>query len=209
MYLKTVAAVSFCLSMSALIDTSMAQAPSPSSTVNMEDVLKSGTLPDMVLGSATAPVTVIQYTNLSSPYTKKFHTAFIQSLKSKIDSGKVRYVLREFPMDQMGTAAFMVARCDPRKSGQTSDSSHFYKAVDAFSSQQNLDVIGTAKKLGMSDAVRDACLENQSLVDALSASRDKAAGGLGISSTPTVIINGKVFTGDMTPADLSPIIDGA
>ena len=64
------------------------------------------------MGSTDAKVTIIEYASLTCPHCAEFHKNVLPTLKSKyIDTGKVRYILREFPLDDLATAGFMLARC--------------------------------------------------------------------------------------------------
>ena len=73
-------------------------------------------LPDMVMGDAKAPVTVIEYASMTCPHCAHFQeTTFPEIKKRYIDTGKVRYIFREFPLDTLAAAAFMLARCAGEK----------------------------------------------------------------------------------------------
>src|SRR5258708_3539698 len=85
-----------------------APAPGPVSA----ELMAPGPLPEMSLGNAQAPVTIIEYASMTCPHCAAFHDKTYPELKSKyIDSGKVRFIFREFPLDQLAAAAFMLARC--------------------------------------------------------------------------------------------------
>ena len=69
-------------------------------------------LPDMVIGKDDAPVTIIEYSSLSCPHCAVFHKDVYPELKTKyIDTGKVRYILREFPLNESALAGTVIARC--------------------------------------------------------------------------------------------------
>ena len=77
-----------------------------------EKLMASQALPDIVLGSKDAPVTVVEYASMTCPHCARFHQNTYPTLKSKyIDTGKVRFILREFPLDPLAAAGFMLARC--------------------------------------------------------------------------------------------------
>src|SRR5215213_10434237 len=77
-----------------------------------EDLLRPGPLPDLVLGKADAPVTIIEYASMTCPHCATFHKTTYPALKEKyIDTGKVRFIFREFPLDELAVAASMLARC--------------------------------------------------------------------------------------------------
>ena len=67
---------------------------------------------DTVLGSDKAPVTIVEYASMSCPHCAHFDASTFRELKQRyIDTGKVLYIFREFPLDPPGAAAFMLARC--------------------------------------------------------------------------------------------------
>src|SRR5262245_32525740 len=88
------------------VPVALAQGPSA------EELLRPGPLPDLVLGKADAPVTVIEYASMTCPHCANFHRSTYPALKEKyIDTGKVRFIFREFPLDDLAAAASMLARC--------------------------------------------------------------------------------------------------
>ena len=89
-----------------------ARRPRPTVNVTQEELLKPGTLPDLVLGSANAPVTIVEYASMTCPHCATFHNKVLPVLKEKyIDTGKVRLIFREFPLDERAALASMLARC--------------------------------------------------------------------------------------------------
>ena len=73
-------------------------------------------LPENVMGSEDAPVTIIEYSSMTCPHCAVFHKDTLPGLKENyIETGKVKYVLREFPLDQLAAAAFMLGRCLDKK----------------------------------------------------------------------------------------------
>ena len=81
-------------------------------TVPTADLMKPDALPDMALGNDKAPVTIVEYASMTCPHCAHFQeTTFPELKKRYIDTGKVRYIFREFPLDKLAAAAFMLARC--------------------------------------------------------------------------------------------------
>ena len=95
-------------------DTAKRPVRRPRRTVNVteEELLKAGSLPDLVLGKADAPVTIVEYASMTCSHCASFHNTVLPVLKEKyIDTGKVRLIFREFPLDERAALASMMARC--------------------------------------------------------------------------------------------------
>ena len=103
--LKWVAAVLLLL-------TASVPAGAQEAAVDVKELMAPGPLAEMTLGDPAAPVTVVEYASLTCPHCARFHTEVLPEFKKKyIDTGKVYFVFREFPLDQLSLAAFMLARC--------------------------------------------------------------------------------------------------
>jgi protein-disulfide isomerase len=173
---------------------------------------KPGPAGDIVLGSDKAPVTIIEYASMTCPHCAHFAATTYPDLKKRyIDTGKVRYIFREFPFDKVAAAAFMLARCASQDGG-----SDRYMAVvetlfakqDQWVNDQPLEPLeNIAKQLGFSDASFKACLTNQQVLNNIEAVRDYAVEKLGVNSTPTFFINGKKVVGDVPIETMAKEID--
>lgn len=173
------------------------------------DLLRPGTLPEKVVGKADAPVTIIEYSSMTCGHCATFHTDTYPKLKSQyIDTGKVRFIYREFPLDNAAMAASMVARCMPE--------ANFYPMVDAlftaqrqwaFTNDPYSSLLTFARQAGFTQESFDACLKNQSLLDGLSAQRARGSKEFGIDSTPTFFINGKKQRGALSFDEFAKLID--
>jgi protein-disulfide isomerase len=159
-------------------------------------------LPDMALGSANAAVTIYEYASMSCPHCAAFEANVFPMLKSKyIDSGKVRFVFREFPLDIKAAAASMLARCIAGD-----DAAKYFDAVaQLFKAQDRLmeHTTETLKLIGkeqasMSEAAVEACVKDQALLDKLSADAKYAFDELKVDATPTFFINGERLKGAMS-----------
>ena len=85
--------------------------PPPAGEVSVEELMKPGTLPDLAIGKADAPVTIVEYASLTCGHCATFHTTVYPKLKEKyVDTGNVRFILREFPLDNLAAAGSMLAR---------------------------------------------------------------------------------------------------
>ncbi|MGL3606224.1 DsbA family protein [Rhizobium sp. G187] len=187
--------------------------PTSDRDVDMEEALKPGALKEMALGDPNAPVKIIEYMSMTCPHCANFHEKTFDTIKTKyVDTGKVYFVLREFPFpqDTASLAAFMLARCT------TEDK--FFPFVSMFLKQQRSwaapadgDVRGAMLQLsklgGFTQESFDACLTNAKLAADVSAIRDRGAQEFGIQSTPSFLINGKAYSGDMSVDSMSALID--
>ena len=170
-------------------------------------------LPDMVLGDAKAPVTIYEYASMSCPHCAAFEQNVFPMIRSKyIDTGKVRYVFREFPLDIKAAAASMLARCIAN-----GDAEKFFATIDTMFKQQGplmtqtqdtLQAIG--KDSGMDDKGAETCTRDQALLDKLSADEKYANEELKVDATPTFFINGSMTKGAISfedfEAKLKPLL---
>jgi len=174
-----------------LIDGAMAQSAS--------DVAKPQSLPDMALGPATSPVTITEYASMTCGHCANFNETVFPKIKSEyIDSGKIRYVFREFPLDIKAAAGSMLARCIAKDDG-----GKYFAVVDMLFRQQNdwatkntaetLARIG--KQAGLSQQAVEDCLKDQALLDKIAADQKFASEVLKVNSTPTFFINGEMVKG--------------
>jgi protein-disulfide isomerase len=155
-------------------------------------------LPDMALGPAKAPVTIVEYASMTCPHCAAFDQNVFPMVKSKyIDIGKVRFVFREFPLDFTAAAASMLARCIANN-----DAEKYFGIIDLLFKQQDkliaqaketLELIG--KQSGMSEAAVEACVKNQTQLDKLGADQKFANEVLKVDATPTLFINGEMVKG--------------
>jgi protein-disulfide isomerase len=165
---------------------------------------------DMTLGNPLARVVVIEYASASCPHCAHFNNDVFPAFKVKyIDTGRIKYVFREFltPPQEVAAASFLLARCAGKDK--------YFSVLDTvFRGQEQMyqsgDVKGAllraAKGAGMSEADFDACLTNEAAGDALSARVMRYAKENGINSTPTFVINGKKMEGAATLANLDAAI---
>lgn len=166
-------------------------------------------LPDMALGAANAPVTITEYSSMSCPHCAAFGENVFPMLRAKyIDTGKVRFVFREFPLDIKAAAASMLARCVAN-----GDAEKFFGTVQLLFQQQQqlmeqtnmtLRVIG--KQAGMSEQAVETCGRDQTLLDKLAADQRFAHEVVKVDSTPTFFVNGERLKGAMSFEELEAAI---
>jgi protein-disulfide isomerase len=164
------------------------------------DVAKPVSLPDMALGPANASVTITEYASMTCPHCATFAKDVFPKIKSEyVDTGKVRYVFREFPLDIKAAAGSMLARCIAKE-----DSGKYFAVIDLLFKQQNdwaskntaetLSRIG--KQAGLSQQAVEDCLKDQVLLDKIAADQKYASEVLKVDSTPTFFINGDKIKGE-------------
>jgi len=127
----------------AVYGTAQAQAapeiPKPDGDVDMAKVLEPGALPEMALGKADAPVKIVEYMSMTCPHCAHFHNTTFDTIKQKyVDTGKVEFILREFPFDPRAAAAFMLARCNPQKPEELATPEQYFPMVAMLFKQQQV-----------------------------------------------------------------------
>jgi protein-disulfide isomerase len=162
------------------------------------DLMAPGALPDIVQGSADARATVIEYASMTCSHCAAFHHAVWPALKAKyVDSGKVKFILREFPLDPLAAGAFMLARCaGPEKRDAVVDRLFERQAEWAFAANSLFKLKAQVLEAGLSTAEFEKCLANQDLFDHIKQAREMAATRLEVRSTPTFFVNGVRLTGE-------------
>jgi len=172
-----------------LIEGAMAQSAS--------DIRKPVSLPDMALGPADAAVTITEFAAATCPHCAAFNADVFPKIKSTyIDTGKIRYVFHEFPLDPIAAASSVLSRCIAN-----GDSAKFFAVTDMLFKQdwskvtkprETLNLIG--KQAGLDERQVETCLKDDTLFNGIVASRTNAA-KLGVNATPTFLINGEKIVG--------------
>ncbi len=176
--------------------------------VNMAELAKPGPEGDIVLGSAKAPVTIIEYASMTCPHCAHFSvTTFPELRKRYIDTGKVRFIFREFPLDPLAAAGFMLARCAGNDKFMPIVETLFAKQPEWVVPRPLTPLLDIAKQFGFTKESFDACLANQKVLDAIQKVRDRAAEKFGVNSTPIFFINGKKLLGDQSIDAMAKVID--
>jgi protein-disulfide isomerase len=174
----------------------------------VEEVMKPGPLPEMALGRPDAPVTIIKYASLTCPYCRQFQlTTFPQLKREYIDTGKVRFIIREFPIGFQSGAATIALRCAaPEK---------YFELYETFLSQQATwvsqevrrdPIFKVASQVGLSRAKFDACYENQGMIAALNAVKERGR-ALGVIGTPNFFINGRLIKTVIGMKEIHEMVD--
>jgi protein-disulfide isomerase len=168
-----------------------------------------GPLGERALGDPAAKVTVVEYASMTCSHCAAFHEETFTPFKEKyVDTGKVRFIFREFPLDALATSAFMLARCMPED--------RYFAIVDILFRQQRnwafVDDPATAlfnvvKQAGFTQESFRACLTNQKILDGVNSVKDRGSNELGVASTPTFFINGKKMSGALSLEDMDKEIE--
>jgi protein-disulfide isomerase len=164
------------------------------------DVAKPVSLPDMALGPANAPITITEFASMTCPHCAAFNADVFPKIKAAyIDTGKIRYVFREFPLDIKAAAGSMLSRCIAKD-----DAGKYFAVTDMLFKQQGdwvtknttetLTRIG--KQAGLSQQAVDDCLKDQALLDKIVADQKFASEVLKVNSTPTFFLNGEMIKGE-------------
>ncbi len=171
------------------------------------ELMEPGPLKEMTLGQPSAKVTVIEYFSLTCPVCHKFHKETWPIFKRQyIDTGKVYFIARDFPIGRSSGNAAIAIRCDE---------GNYFKLLNLYLAQQRrwvsqdvrLDAIHSiAAPHGLTRSKFDSCLANQDIIKGIKETKQRGR-DLGVIGTPTFFINGKQLRGAMTLARLSAEID--
>jgi protein-disulfide isomerase len=156
-------------------------------------------LPEMSIGKADAPITIIEYSSLSCPHCAAFHRDILPSLKSEyIDTGKARYVVREFPLNESALAGSVIARClDPSRYLAFVDLLFSKQSDWAFKQDALTPLKDLAKQAGMTSEDFDKCIDDEALQKKILDVRDEGQ-KKGVNATPSFFINGTLLKGAPT-----------
>jgi len=176
--------------------------------ISLPDLHTAGPLGDKMIGSANAPVTIVEYASITCPHCATFHIESYPTLKEKyIDTGKVRLIFREFPTQpaKVAISGFMLARCAGDR---------YFPFINALFEQQQQwrndpynGFLRIAKQAGMSQQTFEKCLEDTKMAGEIENVAKRAVEKFGVESTPTFFINGRKFEGSIPVADLPKLID--
>ena len=180
----------------------------PAGKIAVDELMAPNALPDIVEGASGAPVTIVEYASMTCSHCAAFHRDVYPALKKDfIDTGKAKFILREFPLDPLATAAFMLARelGDDKRDA----------AIDLLFAQQKnwafvekpLDgLANVVKQAGIGQERFEAILKDQALFEKVNKVRDRANDKFGVNSTPTFFINGEKYAGEIHLDDFARII---
>jgi protein-disulfide isomerase len=197
---RTFSTVLSLTGLAAVMGVSPWQLFSEASAQSAEDINKAGPLGDMALGSKDAPVTIIEYASMTCPHCASFTKDVFPKIKSDyIDSGKVRFVFREFPLDQVALAGSALARCVAKD-----DAPKYFAVIDMLFKQQNdlaTDALATinriGKQAGFSEQMIKDCVQGDPAIQkGILDVREHAYSKLKVNSTPFFFVNGTPVKGE-------------
>ena len=172
------------------------------------EVMKAGALPEFSLGRADAPVTIVKYMSLTCPHCRRFQAEVFPVLKREyIDTGKVRLVIREFPIGKTSGNATVALRCAPMDK--------YLALYEKFLSQQSAwvsqevrpdAIFRIAVQVGMTRAEFDSCLKNQAMIDGLKAVKERGR-QLGIIGTPNFFVEERLVKKVIGIKELRELVD--
>jgi protein-disulfide isomerase len=185
-----------------------APAETPPEPAAADDLMTPGPLGERALGDPKAPVTIIEYASLTCSHCQRFHSEVYRPFKEKyVDTGKVYFILREFPLDPLALAAIALARCAPAE--------RFFPVVDllfdtqrswAFVEDPKTALFNVVKQAGFTQESFEACLTDAKISNGIDQVRTKAAEKLGVNSTPTFFINGKKQSGELSLEEIDKLV---
>jgi protein-disulfide isomerase len=164
---------------------------------------------ERAIGDPNAPVTIIEYSSLSCPHCASFHSDVLPGLKERyIETGKVRMVFRDFPLNESAVDAAVIAHCSgPDRYVGFRDV--LFQTQDSWSTAENArDQLKQLGKLGgLSDDQMDACLSDETMVNGVLQSRLDGQNEHKVQSTPTFVIDGQTYPGSRSVEEFAKIID--
>lgn len=188
----------------------LAEMMSPEAKPSEELLLTAGPLGDKTLGSPSAPVTVIEYASLTCPYCRKFHAeTFAKFKKAYIDTGKVYFIFREFPIGRSAAAAALAVRCAADEHYFTLNERFLASQPQWTSQDVRYDAIyKVVQDFGVSRKEFDTCQKNQKIIEGLMWVKERGR-KLGVAGTPTFFVNGRKARGALTFEDMRKLVESA
>lgn len=164
---------------------------------------------DRVVGAMTAPVTMIEYASMTCSHCADFATQTMPKVKEEwIKTGKLKYVLRDLPWDNLALGMAKVARCAPAEQFEPLAEAFFADQTDIIMGSNPLQEIKkVAASAGMSGDQVDSCIKDVNLHAQVLGSKEIALTKLGVKGTPGIFVNGTKIEGFVPYADLKKTLD--
>jgi len=172
-----------------------------------EELTREGPLGERALGNPKAPVTVIEYASLTCPHCAHFQRDIFPRVKKEfIDTGKIRFIVREFPIGHTSGAAAIVNRCAPADKYFALFNDFLLRQSEWVSLEIRPDAIySVAKGSGMAREAFDKCLTNQTIIGGLTEMKQRGR-QFGVIGTPTFFANGRKAQGEVTFEEFKALI---
>jgi protein-disulfide isomerase len=201
-------ALSVAMTMGLALATPASALPKPDRTVDMATVLKAGPLPELVVGDANA-VPIVEYGSLTCPHCAAFERDVWPKLKAAyVDTGKAKFIFREYSRNPLDVAAFVLARCvGDDKAFATIQLLLAEQDKWAFVDSPLEPLLSAVRPTGLSHDKATACLNDQAKADAISKVAETANTDIKLAGTPTFVVDGKVYGGELSFADFQTILN--
>ena len=182
-------------------------APAPEGTVNQAEVLKAGPLPELSAGPEGVPV-VVEYASVTCPHCAAFDKTVWPKFKAAyVDTGKVRYILREFSRNPLDVAAFTLARCvGDDKAWATIELLFATQDKWAFVENPLEPLLASLRPTGLSRDKAMGCLKDNDLINKVRAITETANKVVKVQGTPTFVIDGKTYGGELSMEDFDTLL---
>ena len=162
---------------------------------------------DLIVGNKSAPVTIIEYSSLTCPHCSDFHKKVLPIIKREfVETNKVRLVYRDFPLDQWALRASIIARCAGPERRYRFIQTFFLQQEQWTSGDPAAGLVALAKLGGLTTASLEKCLSDQKMIDTVIKERLAATQQFAIRSTPTIIVNGDLYSGGLDVEQLRSVI---
>lgn len=198
------------ISMGALMTSGIISGSALAQDVDIAEFMEPGPLGERALGPEDAKVVIVEYASMTCGHCANFHKNTFSKIKEKyIDSNKIRFVFREFPLDNVASAAFMLARCAPEdKYFEIIDLMFEQQRTWAFTNNPLQSMMDFSKQIGFTQKSFEACLTNQELLDGVRWVADRGSKKFNVRATPTLFLNGKRLSGGALSFDqMSALVD--
>ena len=205
--LSTVAPLAAVAALALALSPALAAPPAPEGTAEMAKVLQPGPLKELELGDPNG-IPVVEYGSVTCSHCATFDTQVFPAFKAQyIDTGKVHFIFREFSRNPLDVAGFVLARCEG--DDETLPTIHLLFAQQdkwAFADNPLEALLGALRPTGMSREQAMACLKDQSKAAAFTKILTAAIQDVKVQGTPPFVIDGKVYSGELSLDDLNAIL---